>query len=200
MPKIEVDETEWAAQQQVTKLVADMLNNPESRAQVLKAKKTVRPNEPVPEIDAAQRGYEEIAAIRKELEEDRKARIKEKEEADASKKAQEFESTWNKQKSSLRADGWLDDGIANIEKLAQERGIPDLEAAALLYKKLHPEPEPIQPSSYGRWNAFEMPSGDDNNSFMKKLIETHGDSESVLDNEIRAALNEVRGATPARRI
>ena len=196
MPKIEIDEADWAAQQSVTKLFADMLNNPDARKQVLSAKKAVRPNEPIPEIDAARPGIEAVEALSKEFRDFRTALETEKQTREATAKAQEFQTAWDRSKQSLKNDGWLDDGIASIEKLAQDRGIPDLEAAAALYSKLHPQPEPVQPSGYGRFNLFDMPTdqAENKDNFVKKLLETRGDADNVLDPEIRAAINDVRGA------
>lgn len=198
MAKVEVDETEYAASQQVVRIFSEMLANPDARKKVLEAKKTVRPNEAIPEIDAAKPGFEAIDRLSKDFSDFRAELAKEKADREAAEKTAKFQSEWNASKEALKADGWLDDGIANIEKLAQERGIPDLEAAALLYRKLHPEPSPVEPSGYGRFAMFEMPSDADPQSYMKKLVETRGDSEAVLDAEIRAAINEVRGA-PVRR-
>ena len=194
MPKVEIDEAEWAAQQTITKLFGDMLNNPVTREQVLKAKKAVRPNEPIPEIDAADRGYAAIDKLSKEFTDFRTSLEKQQADREAAEKAHAFQNGWERSKQTLREDGWMDDGIANIEKLANDRGIPDLEAAAALYSKLHPKPEPVQPSGYGRFNMFEMPEQADQDSFMKKLIETRGDGDGAIDGEIRSAINDVRGA------
>lgn len=198
MAKVEVDEAEWLASQQVTKLFADTLNNPESRRKILEAKKIVRPNEPVPEIDAAAPIQSELAKIREEIAADRKAREEAAAKAETESKTKEFQAAWDKQKQSLRAD-FDDTGVEAIEKLAQERGIADLEAAALLYRKLHPEPTPVEPSGYGRWNTFEVPTDDTGDAFMKKMIDSAGNNESALDAEIRAAIDSVRGASPQRR-
>lgn len=200
MPKVEVDEAEWLASKQVTQLFADTLNNPEARKRLLEAKKIVRPNEPVPELDAAKPIQDELSKLREEMAADRRERTEAAAEAKRSADLKKFEDQWTSQKSALREQGWLDDGIVNIEKLAQERGIADLEAAALLYERLHPKPVPVEPSGYGRWNSFEPPQeGAAEDSFMKAMMETRGENEAALDSEIRAAINDVRGATPARR-
>lgn len=198
MAKVEVDEAEWTASQQVVSVFSDMLKNPQAREQVLKAKKLARPNEPIPEIDAASKGYEEINKLREELAADRKAREDADKKRDDDARVAKFQADWDAQKAALRADGWMDDGIAKIEEYAKTTGIPDLEAAALKYRKLHPEPEPVQPSGYGRWAFMDEPGDKDNPSFVQKLLQTKGESESVLDSEIRNAINEVRGV-PQRR-
>jgi hypothetical protein len=197
MPKIEVDEAEYVAQQQVTKLFADTLGNKEARELLLKAKKIVRPNEAIPEIDAAKPLQDELGKIREEMKADREARAAEKAEREASEKANKFQSEWDKQKTSLADEGWSNEGIANIETLAKERGIPDMEAAAALYRKLHPDPEVVHPSGIGRFDMFEVPK-EGENDFMKKLLESQGQNDSIVDAEARKAIADVRGAMPRR--
>ena len=192
--KVEIDETEFLANQQLTKLFGDMLANPETRKQVLEAKKKIRPNEPIPELDAAQPLQGELAKIREELAADRKARADEKAAADTASKTKAFTDNWNSQRSRLKNnEGWFDEDLDKVEKLAQDRGIPDFEAAAALYERLNPPSTPLDPT-YGRFDILSAPSEGDQED-MKKLIESKGDSPQALDNLIGKALADVRGQT-----
>lgn len=198
MAKIEVDETEVAASQQLTRLFADVLNNPEARKKFLEAKKVARPNEPIPEIDAAKPVVDMVSGVEKKLDEFLAAQRKEKEEENSAKRVAEFTASWDRSKAKLKAEeGWLDDGLEKVESFAKDRGIPDFEAAAALWLKQNPPPSPTEPSGYGRWDMFNAPS-EGESDYMKKLLETRGESEAVVNNEIKAALAEIRGAGARR--
>lgn len=195
MPKIEVEEGDLRASQAVMQTVNEMLANPESRKLVLQARKIANPKAPIPEYDATQAQNEQLQAIRKELAEDRAAREKERAEAEERRQLDEFKSGWEKQKAQLRAEGWTDEGIANVEKHAQERGIADLEIAATHWEKLNPPPAPVQPNGFGSWGFFDQQ--DDDDKFVKAMLESRGEDEGALHREVQAALQEAR--TPARR-
>ena len=55
----------------------------------------------------------------------------------------EFSSGWERQRRTLRDGGWREEGITAVEKLAQERGIPDLEVAAAFFEKQNPPAQPV---------------------------------------------------------
>lgn len=191
MAKIEVEETDFLASQQLTKLFSDMLSDKEARDMVLKAKKKIRPNEPVPELDAAKPVYDEISKIRQELADDRRAREEEKSKAESEAKIRDFTANWNGQKSRLKNEGWFDEDLDKVEKLAQDRGIPDFEAAAALYARLNPPPAPADPT-YSGFDILSAPDEGDQDD-MKKLIESRGESTAALDSLIGKALKDVRG-------
>jgi hypothetical protein len=46
-------------------------------------------------------------------------------------------------RAALQKGGYTDEGIAAVEKLMEEYGIPDHEAAASLHEKLQPPAEPV---------------------------------------------------------
>jgi len=135
--------------------------------------------------------------VRAEIHEERKARLKlEKDLADersareAEKKTAEFTSSWEKQKIGLRQQGYLDETIAEIEKLATERGIPDLEAAEALYARAHPPMSLVAPRSAG-FAVFDPPAGDQAD-YVKALIEGRGDAPVAEAKMIQGALAEAR--------
>jgi len=187
----EVDEQEYLASVGVVQAVQSMLKHPEARKLVLKAQKTVNPNAVIPEIDAAAPLANELAGVTKRLDDIAASIAADKAARDAEAKVNEFATAWGKQKAKLRDAGYYDDAIEAIEKLAQERGIPDLEAAAALHEKLHPPASPASPSGFGTWNFLEPTEKE--GEFTKKLLETKGDDDGALRSEINKALADVRG-------
>lgn len=191
MARIEIEEADLLANQGVVNTVKAMLGNPEARKLVLKAQKIVKPDAVIPEIDAAVPFQTELEKMREESRALTKRLDDEKAEREARGKIDEFTTAWENQKSGLRREGYLTETIDEIEKLAKERGIPDLEAAAALHTKLHPPAEPASPSGFGSFNFFE-PSEKEGED-MKKLLETRGESEGVLNTMIQKGLADVRG-------
>src|ERR1700744_3076961 len=170
MARIEVEESDLVAASQLTATVQGMLAHPKAREMLLQAQKLVKPDAIIPEIDARDAVMNEVKALREEAAAERAPRAAEKEAEKAERESKKFERQWNAQRDSLRAAGYLDDGIAKIEALAQQRGIPDLEAAELLFKKLNPPPAPVVGSSFGPMDSFTNPS--EENKLMKALLET----------------------------
>jgi hypothetical protein len=204
----EVSEEEFLATQNVVRAVNGMLANPQARKILLQARKIADPNVPIPEIDAAAPIEAGLSAIRQEIAAERQARAEEqkaerealaalKAEREAEKEAAKqerliakFKADWEAQKSALRAAGWRDEGIAEIERHAEAKGIADLEIAAAHWEKLHPPPEVAQSSGAGSWGFMEGIPDDD--KFIKAMIESHGDDERALDAEIAASLRDFR--------
>ena len=193
----EIDESELLSQQAVVRTVNAMLANKDARKLLLQARKAADPNAVIPEIDAAAPVQSELAEMRRYMEEDRAQRAAEKAEREQAAKLGEFQRDWNKQKSKLRKDGWGDEGIDEIEKHAQERGIFDLEVAAAHWEKLHPPAEPVQPNGSGSWGFFDAKTRDD--TFVKSMFDSGCEDEGALDAEISAALKDFRSQTGARR-
>src|SRR5574337_1263076 len=96
MPKIEVEESDFLSGKAVVDVVAKMMSNPAARRKVQEARKLVDPNAVIPEIDAAKPYEEKLDALAKALDEEKAARLKEKEEREASEKQGELKSRWSK--------------------------------------------------------------------------------------------------------
>jgi hypothetical protein len=139
----------------------------------------------------------EIAKLREEMVAERELRAKERQEAEERRRLDDFRALWNRQRDALRQSGWTDDGIAQIEKHAETRGIPDLEVAAAHYEKLHPPAEPVAPTGGGAWNLFDTPAPDD--TFVKDLMASKGDNDQALDREIAATIKDFRSSQAGRR-
>lgn len=193
------DEAELLASRNVVSTVNAMLANKEARKLLLRARKITDPNASIPEIDAAEPVKTELDAMKKLLDEDRETRRQEREEQAQAQAMARAELAVGQQRDRLRAAGWRDEGIAEIEKFATEHGVPDLEIAASHWEKLHPPAEPATPNGSGSWNFFDDQTAENDKKFVESMINTKGEDEGALNAEIRAALTEVRGSQPARR-
>jgi hypothetical protein len=200
MPRIvtrEVDEDQLAADATLRARVQKLLAHPEAGKLIEAANKLVDPNAPTPRLDAdktkqdlAKTVTEELAALRKERED-------EKAERERQSKLDQLGNSIQTGLAGLRRQGWTDEGIAAVQKIMEEKGITDPEIAAAYHEKLHPPMTPGAPGAGGAWNFME-PSTQDNDD-LKKLIETKGENVPLLDKMVRDALVDVRGQNHARR-
>lgn len=191
----EIDEGQYAAQMQLTTLYQAMLANPEARRLVHQATKKVNPNAVIPELDAKTEVMGEVDALRQQLAADKAEREAEKAQREADKKVQEFADSWGRQRAGLARNGYTDQGIEAVEKFAEERGLPDLEAAAALFDRLNPPPEPAQPRGQGGWNLFDEPDTDGDEAERQRLMEAKGDDDRSLNALINKSLNDFRGSS-----
>lgn len=198
MPKIEVDEAEFLAREEVIVAVNKMMANPKSRNLLLHARKTSDPNASVPEIDNMVPVAGAFDKVMKELAADREQRSKEREEEAQRRRIESATREVEGVKSKLRAEGWTADGIAGIEKLAEERGSFDLEAMAALHLKLNPPPPPAEPNGMGSWGFFEGATDEGSDKFVKSMLESGGEDEGALTREVRSALSDYRNGVNAR--
>ena len=198
MAKIEVEEADYqqAAQSVVLKKRMDaILADPKKRSRFLEAWQEVNPDIVIPEVRAKEPVMEEIKAVREELANDRKARADEKAKDEEEKRLSAFTQTWEKQKHTVRQTypDLNEKGMEEIEKLAKEEGIPNLEAAAALFRQRHPPAEVGAPNGgIGGWGFFEQPQ-DNMKENMEKLMASGGENEQVLNSMIRETLADVRG-------
>lgn len=193
---VEVDESQFLNSQKVVKTMAALLQNPQARRKVLEAHKIIDPNTPIPELDAAAPIESEMKALRAEMEKDRKDRADERAKEDGERKLAQLNADVESGLAKLRANGVTDEGIAGVKKLMEEKGILDPEIAWAYFDKLHPPQEPVSPKGFGSWSFFDVPS-DGGDEKIKKLIESRGDNESVLNAMVNEALTDSRG-TPRR--
>jgi len=198
MPKVEIEEADLLANQQLAKAIQSMMANPDARKKLLEAQKIINPTAVTPK-DYQDEVMAEVAkerearlALEKKIEDDKKA-----EETD--RKTKEFLASWESAKSRLRDKypDLNDKGIEEIENLAKTRGIPDLEAAGALFRELHPPATPEHPSGPSGFNLFDAPQQDNIRDDMKKLMESGGENQQVLDKMIRETLADVRGQRKA---
>lgn len=191
MPKVEVDEGQFLATRGLVQLYEQMNANPKARELLNSAAKIVNPNISTPELDAK-------AEMRAELDQEREQRLLLQKRLDDDQAAREladrtreFTESWNAKVGRLRHAGYTDEGIEKITKLAEERGLVDLDAAAALFDRMNP-PAPInQPGGgIGGLDLFQMSSQDDED--FKKLLESEGDNPAAERNMINKALTDHR--------
>jgi hypothetical protein len=173
MALIEVDGDELAklqAELRTTKashvLLDKLGKNPKTRVKVLRAMKEDNPDLIIPELDAAQPVLDDVAAIRAELAAEKELRAKDKADEVKRRQDESIEATISKSRAKLRKSGYDDEGIEGIEKLMQERGLTDYEAAEALFEKNIPQADPVMPADFGR----TMPMIDESDADQKLLV------------------------------
>ena len=190
MPKVEVDEDELVASRKLTSLVSAMMKNPKAKLKLQEAVKEHDPSYVTPELDSQRAVQEPIDELRKELAAERKAREDEKAEREKQEKLRALDGQVESGFAQLRRDGYTQEGLAEVRKIMDEKGILDPAIAAAYFEKLHPPPTVVTPvGAIGSWNFTDTSDGSDD---VKKLLETQGRSEPLADKMAMAALADVR--------
>ena len=194
---VEIDETRLNSLTEIARIADGLLKNPKARRKYLEAVKETRPDIPIPELDAAEPIQNDMKTfmeeIRGELKADRDARTKEREEVQISSVKREYEAG----RQSLREIGYTEEGITDVEKFMTDNGIMNWDIARKAYEHDNPRPAPARPT---RGNMFDFVDQKNNgDDYIKKLFETGGKDESVLDGQINTVLAESRqGLSMAR--
>lgn len=198
MAKVEIDEAEFVRLQGLNNFAHKMLNHPEASKLLEKAGKIVDPNLKTPRLDAeaaqlapVRSVAEEVAALRKQIEDD-------KAEAAKNQTLNALKAQRDEGLAALRRQGWTADGIKGVEELMETKGILDPLDAAAIFEKNHPPQNVAMPGSSGGWNFLDGVTAEDADADLKKLIETRGEMDSVADQIARKALHEVRQSQPRR--
>lgn len=192
----EISEQELLELRTLQTTVGAMLKNPKARRKVLEAQKDVNPKADIPELDTPDPIEERFASSAKQVADLQKQIADDKAEREKNETIARLQGQQSAQESELRRAGWTDSGIAEVKKLADEKGILDLKVVADHYEKMHPPQDPVQPRGTGGWNFLEQPA--DGDADIKALIESKGENPSLLDKMARDALNEFRGNAPRR--
>ena len=190
MALVEIDEAQLGAYQKVTDELNRLLNNPKTRRMVLQAKKTLDPDALIPELDAAEPIRAEQDALSQKLDALQK-RLDEAEEKRAEReRLSELTATWEKGRGKLRANGYTDEGLSEVEKFMEEKGIADHEVAAAAFERLHPPVEPVRSTGGNRFDLFSV---EDRSSDQMKSLLANPDDPMALDSIINDTLRQVRG-------
>lgn len=193
MPRlVEVDEEQLASDRKLRETITRIMANPEAAVLAEQAHKKVEPNARTPHLDQMKAAVAPIEELRKEFREYIDTRKKADEEAEKQRKLDALSSQIDSNLAKLRNAGWTDEGIAEVRKIMETNGILDVDIAAAYFEKMHPPPVPMTPRGTGPWDFMAPSSEADDN--IKKLIETKGDSEPLVDKMVRDVLNETRGA------
>lgn len=199
---VEVDEEQWIRASNISSEVAKIWNssNPEAKLLVQRAQKLVNPAAVTPELDR----FNERAAGEKQVKDELealKAQIaKDKADREAAEQLAALRSSTDSQISKIKREQRLtDEGVAAVRKIMEEEGILNAEAAYALFEKRNPPPPPGTPGGIGgAWNFLELGAEqDDGTKYAKALLDSKGKNDSVLNREVFAALNDIRGQRAA---
>ena len=190
---IEVDETEFANGQQTIAAVRKLMAHPEASLLIEKARKLVEPDAPTPRLDAHKQVNEPIEKLHTEIADLKKSLADRDAEREKNEKLSALAARVEKGNSKLLSEGWTADGLKALDEFREKEGILDPIHAAAVYEKLHgSQVSPATPSSHiGGWD-FTTPAKEDED-YTKKLLETRGESESLVMNQAMKSLNEFRG-------
>lgn len=171
---------------------------PEARRMVNAAIKMVSPNTAIPEFDAqaafhgaAQQLQAGIAPTLKKMDDFIENENKKRIETDVNTRIAAGHQY-------LRSRNYGKEGIDSVEKLMQERGIPDYEAAEALHARIHPTEEMSVPGSQSAFDVFagDQPNAED--EFKRWAAGPKGREGSVAaGQEVRKILSEIRGGRAA---
>jgi hypothetical protein len=175
MPLVELEDRELTRLRQIErdygdaanwrKTWGDLVADPSFKMSAWELFKKKYPDVPVPEYDAAQAAskpiLDEIAALKKQMAEDKEARAKEDAERVEKTKEQNVASAIEKAKSKLRADGWDEEGVGKIVQLMIDRNVPDFDVAAAYVRSQMPKTAPLANSYEGRELNWFNPGDDE---------------------------------------
>ena len=188
---VEVDEEQLLRDQQLRETVGRIAKHPKASLMVQEALKLVDPNAATPGLDAMREIQAPIVELQKKFDDFVTETKKEKEDRLAAEKQARLAADWEAGRKALRADKWTDDGIKKLEEFMEQKGILDHDIARAAFEKMHPPPAPVTPGGSGSWNFMEAPAEGDVD--LKKLIESRGENDTVLNKMVNDALAEVRG-------
>jgi len=190
MARVEIDETELRRHHQLAKTVSTIMSHPKAKLLVQEAHKMVDANARTPELDQVQVVSEPLTAMNQKIDTFIAETKKERQERETNERINALKVQHSTGIAQLRRDGYTDEGIAAIETLMQEKGLLDPIDAAAIYEKAHPPQAPATPSGSGAWNFAEGIT--DDQADIKKLLDTKGGNDLVVENMARNVLNEVR--------
>lgn len=191
---IEIDEDDFNRARATQSVVAKLLAHPKAALLVEEARKLVEPDAPTPHLDRHKEANEPVAQLQKKIDELEKKIADDKAESEKNAKLTALADRVEKGNAKLLSEGWTKDGIKALDEFREKEGIIDPIAAAAYYEKLNgAQVAPATPSSgIGSWD-FTQPAKEDED-YTKKLLETRGESESLVMNQAMKSLMDFRGA------
>lgn len=197
MPKtIEVDEATYLQQKGVIDVLSRVAQNPKAKLLVQQAHKLVDPNAATPDLDRENSENERVSALQKQIDDFKAAQEKEKREAAEQRRLEDLQLRIDSGLSKLRTEHRLtDEGVKKIRDIMESEGIVNPDTAFAVFEKRHPPPLPENPRGNGAWNFMTFDETDQGAEYAKKLLESKASNDLVLDREVHAALNDVRGAS-----
>ena len=194
MAAVEVDEVELLRLRKQDQTVQHIWGNPKARRKIQEAVKEADPNMRIPELEIEEAAKAPVMALEKTVADLQKQIADDKAEREKNDKLNALNHSVETGFGKLRKSGWTDDGLVEVKKLMEERGIIDPEIAAAYYEKQHPPQVPATPSGVGAWNFGEV--ADDTDAYSKALMESKNaaENDSLVMREAGKALQEIRGA------
>jgi len=193
MPAVEIDEVELLRLKRQDQTVHALMSNPKAKRKILEAYKEQNPNAKIPELEIEEAARKPVEDLSKTVADLQKQLADDKAEREKTASLDALNGKVEAGLAKLRRAGWTDEGLAEVRKLMDEKGILDPQIAADHYEKQHPPAAPATPSGVGGWNFVE--NVQDSEADLKKLVESKGNNEALADKMAREALQEVRGAS-----
>jgi ribosome assembly protein YihI (activator of Der GTPase) len=192
MPKVEVDEAEILEARRLKGVLAAITADPKRKARLELLHKEVDPNVPTPTNDMLKPVDDAVAGVSKQIADLQKQLADEKAESEKQRNLAQLTQRVDSGLASLKQAGWMDEGIAKVKAIMEEKGLLDVEDAVAIFERRNPPTTPIAPGGSGAWNFMDDASGDAD-ADIKKMIETKGNSEALLNSMVNKTLQEVRG-------
>lgn len=194
MAVVELDEVELQRLRKQDQTVHALMANPKAKRKILEAYKDAVPDAKIPELEMEEAAKAPVMELQKQVSDLQKKIDDDKAEREKEAKLAALNGSVESGMAKLRRAGWTDDGLAEVRKLMDERGIIDPEIAAAYYEKQHPPQAPATPSGVGGWNFMEPPADDD--AYVKALTadKTAAENDQLVMREASKTLQEFRGA------
>lgn len=187
----EIDEAEYNQLVALRGAASKIVANPQARKLLEQAQKLTDPNAATPTLDEEAARLAPVTALKSELSEEIAALRKDREDEKRERTLASISDRQNKAFAQLRKDGYLDEGIEKIKKMMEDKGLLDVEDAVAIFERNNPPQVPVTPGGIGSWGFTDM-SGEADKS-IQDLISSKGQSEQVADRMARDALNDFRG-------
>ena len=184
----DIDENQLAQLATMRDFVVKGLSNPKTRKLLKDAERILYPDQAIPEVDAREEVLSAVDERLKTFGEKLEGFTKAQEEREEKARQAEVQALWMKGQDKARTSGYTAEGLEQLEKFMQEKGVFDHEIAMPAFEKLHPPAEPATTGSGQSWNFFDIPKDAPD---MQALLE--GRDEDFLNKQIPIALNESRG-------
>ena len=191
--KVEIDESELTQLSTLRNVIGAINKHPKAGVLLEEAHKLVNPEAKTPRLDQLKETSEPIEALKKQITDLEKKLSDKDAETEKNTKLAQLAAKIDAGHAKLRQEGWTEDGIKALDAFREKEGILDPLAAAAYYEKVHgPQVAPVTPSSgYGRFDFTELPEKDE--GYAKKLLDTRGESESLVMQEAMKSLKDIRG-------
>jgi flagellar biosynthesis/type III secretory pathway protein FliH len=194
MPRmVEVDEAEILEARRMREVLGKIAADPKRKARLEMLHKEVDPNVPTPTNDQFKPVEDAVLKMNETVEALRKERAEEKAAAEAERKLSAITNQVESGIARLKQEGWMEEGITKVKAIMEEKGLLDVDDAVAIFERRNPPAAPIAPSGSGAWNFMDAAS-EGVDADIKKLIETKGESEPLLNKMVNQSLMEIRGS------